>query len=588
MTLFKEPIALEIVKNALSTIAEEMGVTVVRSAYSTAVKEGGDATSAIFDGQGRLIAQSTGAPLMHLSSLRPSLQELLKDFPPSEMADGDIYIFNDPYRGGIHANDMMLFKPVFHDGRLAFFTTALIHVADVGGMSAGGLPANATETFHEGLLLPPVKLEESGRPYGSVLAIVAANSRTPEKVLGDIRAMVAAVNIGARRLVALAERHGLDKLLSYTNDMMDYSEQRIRQEIQSFPHGVCEGAFVIDDDGVDEGRDFRVQVAITIADSSLIADFTGTDQQARGPINASVSQSMSGVLYALRCFIDPTIPMNEGCYRPLRVVLPEGTLVNPNPPAACNARMATVMAIIEAMLQAFSRHYPEAAVAASSNVQVYTMNGVDRSTGKVWTFMDSQFGGVGARSTKDGLDITPPLIFSGGSVAHTVEALEMEYPVRFRSYRLRQDSGGPGLWRGGLGIQRDVQILEDGQLTARVTDRCRRPPPGIFGGQPGKGGRWVVNQGTPQEIELPPKVTGYPLRAGDTVTMLTAAGGGFGPPMERDPRLVLRDVLERRVSIEAARSDYGVSITPATMTVDDDETRRLRARADVDGKESVT
>ncbi len=569
------PVTLEIVKNALAAAAEEMGVAVVRGAYSTLIKEGGDATSAIFDNEGRLVAQSRGAPLMHLSSLRPSLRELLVDFPRESMRDGDAYIFNDPYRGGIHSNDIMLFRPVFVDGKLTFFTTALVHVADVGGISAGGLPANATEMYHEGLILPPVKLYDAGKPNESLIKIIGANSRTPEKVLGDVYALLAAANVGAVRLAALVERYGREELLEACGDLMDYSERRMRLEIEKIPAGVCEGAFVIDDDGIDSEKSYTVRTTLRIEGSTLQADFSGTDAQSRGPINAAYSQSMSGVLFALRCFVDPTIPMNDGCYRPIEVNLPRGTLVNPNPPAACNSRMATVMAIVEAMVQAFSKHYPERAVAASSNVHVYTMNS-ERESGRVWTFMDAQYGGVGARSSSDGLDSTGPLIFGGNRGFHTIEAFEMEYPVRFERFEYWRDSGGAGRYRGGLGIRRDVRMLEDGQLTGRATDRCRFPPPGVFGGERGAGGGWVVNMGAEDEAVLAPKVTGYPLRAGDTVTMLTSGGGGVGPAWERYPGDVLDDVRDGRVSIAAARERYGVVIDEEAFEVDETATAALR------------
>ena len=333
-----DPIALEIVKNGLGTAAHEMGLSVVRSAYSTVVKEGGDATSAIFDGQGRLLAQSIGAPLMHLSSLRPSLAELLRDFPADEMQDGDVFASNDPYRGGIHSNDIMLFKPVFFDDRAAFFTAALLHVADIGGMAAGGLPANATEMYHEGLILPPVPRQCAGEPNRSVLDIIAANSRTPEKVLGDLRAMLAGVNVGAKRLGDLVRRYGTRELLALSAELLDYSERRTRQDIGKLPDGRQRGAFVIDDDGIEPDKEHRVEVEVEICGDEIRADFSGTAPQARGPINAAYSQSMSGVLYAVRCFLDPEIPVNEGCYRPLHVNFPPGTLVNPHPPAACNAR----------------------------------------------------------------------------------------------------------------------------------------------------------------------------------------------------------------------------------------------------------
>ena len=569
------PVTLEIIKNALGAAAEEMGVAVVRGAYSTLIKEGGDATSAVFDSEGRLVAQSRGAPLMHLSSLRPSLLELFVDFPRDSMQDGDVYIFNDPYRGGIHSNDIMLFRPVFLDGKLTFFTTALVHVADVGGMSAGGLPANATEMYHEGLILPPVKLHDAGKPDEGVIKIIGANSRTPEKVLGDIYALLAAANVGAVRLAALAERYGREDLLHACGDLMDYSERRMRLEIEKIPAGVCEGSFVIDDDGIDPEKSYTVRTTLRIEGSTLQADFSGTDAQSKGPINAAYSQSMSGVLFALRCFVDPTIPMNDGCYRPIEVNLPRGTLVNPNPPAACNSRMATVMAIVEAMVQAFSKHYPERAVAASSNVHVYTMNG-ERKPRRVWTFMDAQHGGVGARSSSDGLDATGPLIFGGSRGFHTIEAFEMEYPVRFERFEYWRDSGGAGRYRGGLGIRREVRLLEDGQLTGRATDRCRFPPPGVFGGEAGAGGGWVVNMDAEDEAVLAPKVTGYLLRAGDSVTMLTSGGGGVGPPWEREARDVVDDVRDGRVSVEAARERYGVVIAASTFEIDETATAELR------------
>ena len=572
-----DPIALEVVKNALATIAEEMGLTTVRSAYSSVVKEGGDSTAAVFDHRGQFIAQSMGAPLMHLSSLRPSLRSLLDDFPPASMADGDVYASNDPYRGGIHSNDVMVFRPVFIDGTLAFFTCALLHVADLGGMAAGGLPANATDMFQEGLVLPPVPLAVAGEPNQPILDVIAANSRTPEKVLGDIRAMIAATNLGADRLADLAARYGLDRLHELTDELLDYTERRTRAGIEGLADGTYTGSFIIDDDGVNPDADHEVHVTLTIGGSTVTADFEGTSPQAPGPINAAVSQTTSGVLFAIRCMLAPDIPVNDGAFRPLELRLPRGTLVNPNPPAALNARMATVMAVVEAMLGAFSRLDPARAVAASCNVHVYIMNGIG-ADGRPWAFMDPQFGGSGARSDRDGVDVTGPLVFGSGGGFHTVEAYEQEHPVRFERFELWTDSGGPGRWRGGSGSRRDIRILTDGLFTGRATDRCRRPPPGIYGGSPGAGGGWVLNQGTPEEEPLPAKVTSHPLRAGDVITMLTSAGGGFGDPFERDPELVAADVRDSRVSPEAARRDYGVVIDPTTGAVDTAATAELRAK----------
>lgn len=572
-----DPIRLEIVKNALATAAEEMGLTVVRSAYSSVVKEGGDATSAIFDGAGQLVAQSVGAPLMHLASLRPSLRAIIEDFPVDAMVDGDVFASNDPYRGGIHSNDIMVFRPVFIEGAPAFFTCALLHVADVGGMAAGGLPATATEMFHEGLVLPPVALYRGGEPNKGILDVIASNSRTPDKVMGDIRAMVAGTSVGARRVVELIDRYGLDELLDLVTALLDYTERRTRHDLAQIPAGTYTGRFVVDDDGIEPERDHPVEVAVTIADGTLHADFTGTAPQARGPINASMSQSLSGVLYAARCLVSPDIPVNEGSFRPLDVELPPGTLVNPARPAACNARMATVMAIVEAMLEAFSGIDVTKSVAGSCNAHVYIMNGVDSESGKPWAFLDPQFGGNGARYDRDGIDAAGPLILGGSGALHAVEAYEIEHPVRFHEFSLWADSGGPGRWRGGLGTRRRVEILTDGEFHGRATDRCRIPPPGRDGGSPGAPGGWIVNEHQPDERRLPPKITNHALDAGEIVTELTSAGGGFGDPFARDPELVAADIRDGRVSLEAADADYGVVVS-ADGKVDVAATSRRRGR----------
>jgi N-methylhydantoinase B len=320
-------------------------------------------------------------------------------------------------------------------------------------------------------------------------------------------------------------------------------------------------------------------VRVTIDGDRIIADFTGTDAQARGPINAAVSQSMSGVLFAVRCLVSADIPINDGVFAPIEVVLPEGTLVNPRPPAACNSRMATVMAIIEAMLRACSTIVPQAAVASSCNAHVYIMSGVDRVSQRVWAFMDPQFGGGGARSDRDGVDVVGPLIFATGGAMHCVEAYEMEYPVRFERFELWKDSAGPGRWRGGFGTRRDIRILQDGVFTGRATDRTRIPPPGLAGGESGRGGGWVVNLDSAGERVLPAKVTSEVLLGGDVVTMFTSAGGGYGPPNEREPMRVLADVIDGHLTVTAAREHYLVVIDPDTLVVLDEPTAALRAEA---------
>jgi N-methylhydantoinase B len=582
-----DAITMEIVRSALNNISAEMGTAVVRGGYSTSIKEGGDASNAIFDAAGRLVAQSDSTPLLHLCSLRPSLGEVIKDFPLETMQDGDVYLTNDPFRGGIHSNDILLFKPVFHDGRPAFFTGTLIHVADVGGMSAGGLPANATEIYHEGLILPPMRFQEAGAPNRTLVAVLTANSRTPDKLMGDLEALLGGVNVGAARLGTLIAKYGLDRLNRIIDSLIDYAERRTRQEISNLRPGTYEGSFAIDDDGVEvRPGGFVVRVKVTIEDSKFTVDFTGTDRQARGAINAAVSQTMSGVLFALRCLIDPTIPLNDGCYAPLEMVLPPGTLVNPNMPAAVNSRIATIGAITDAILEAMSGVYPEKAVAATCSVHVSTPTGIDPKTGRPWIFISAINGGGGARSGKDGIDCSGgPLIISGfGGAGTPTETLEMEYPILVERVEMWRDSGGAGKWRGGVGSRRDVKMLVDGMLTARIADRSIFPPRGIHGGSPGIGGNWVINRGTPGETILPPKVTNHPFKAGDVLTMAGSGGGGVGNPFERDEAEVLNDLQEHKVSIASAKEQYGVAIhtdpsDEAVATIDADETRRLRQAA---------
>ena len=572
-----DPVLLEIIKNALATIAEEIGIVAVRSAYSTAVKESADASAAVCASDGQVIAQSLGAPLMHLSSLRWSPRELIKDFPLETMKDGDVFLFNDQFRGGIHSNDIMVFKPVFSGGKPRFLTSALIHVADLGGLSAGGLPATATEYFHEGLMLPPVKLYDGGALNQDLARIISANSRTPEKVMGDIRSMVGGTNVGAKRLLELIDKYGLAELEELVGELIDYTERLTRSEIAKIPPGTYHGSYEIEEDGIVPDKTYTVRVAVTVKGSDCHFDFTGTDPQARGAINAAFSQSISGVMFALRCFLEPSIPMNEGCFRPLTFTLPLGTMVNPRPPAACNARMATVQAAIDAVFQALSQAVASKAVAASGNVHVYTMNGSDRATGKIWSYMDAAMGSVGGRSIKDGLDGQPISLF-GGNDRPSMEAYEIEYPVIFNRFRLWPDSGGPGKWRGGMGLHREVTVLQDAEITVRAADRCRIPPLGIMGGKQGKGGGWVINLGTANQVDLPSKKTNQPLYAGDTLSMFVSGGGGFGDPRERDPERVARDVEQGMVSIEAAARDYAVIVDPITFKVNAETTAKLREK----------
>jgi N-methylhydantoinase B len=548
-------ISTEVIRGALLVAAEEASVVVVRAAHSTFIQEGADACAAILDVRAQLVALSTATSLMHAASLRCSLPSLLDDIPLASMRPGDVYAMNDPYRGGIHANDICVFRPVFEDGRVRYFAGTLIHVADVGGVSAGGLAALATDTFSEGLLLPPVYLYREGEPARDVLRIIAGNSRTPEKAIGDVHALVAGANVVGRRVEELLGRYGAEMLTRFTDEWIDASERRMRDELRALPDGTYRGHFTIEGDGYQPGKRFEVQAAVTLDDGTVTIDFTGTSEQSGGAINASYSQTMSGVIYAVRCLVDPSIPMNEGCFRAVQTVLPPGTLVNPDPPAACGGRIISVTAAIEAVLSAMSEARPDHRVAPSALIHVYSLTGIG-DDGRPWVNLFYDFGGVGARSGLDGPDATGCYYLGGRSVIPQIEPLEAQYPFVIRRSRLVPDSGGPGQWRGGLGTEIVVELQRDAELTVRG-DRIELPPPGAHGGRPGASGMYAVERASGTIEVLPTKEVGVRLSPGDRFVMRTSGGGGLGPPEQRARELVLADVATGRVTPEGAARDYG-------------------------------
>ena len=564
----------EIIHNALRGIADEAGLFSARSAYSPFVNTSPQIAAGLFDAKARPIAQTDSA-LIHVSAVQRMLPEVLSDIPPETLAPGDALIINDHYRGGIHPTDVAVFTPIFYKGKLAFFHGAMMIVSDLGGMSNGGLPANATEIFHEGLVIPPVKLYKEGVPNAEIHRMIASNSRTPARVLGDIRALVVGGNMAAPRLVELCDKYGYDQVVEIIDELLDYTERLTRQGIERIPDGVYTGSYIIEDDGIEAGKHFKVQVTVIVNGSNIKLDFTGTDAQARGPINSSYSQSLSGVVVALRFFLDPDIPLNEGFYRPIEVVFPHGTLVNPKYPAAANARFAVVQSIMDSINEALSAARPDKQMAPSGCPHVFTVTGIDPQTNQFWSMLDVHMGVLGARAGKDGIDGLPPLLNATPGYLRNAEHYEWEYPVLYDYFAFRPDTAGAGKWRGSAGMVKHVTFNSDADLTVRAVDRCHLPPRGVAGGQPGGAGGWVLNEGRPDERRLPMKQTNLRIRKGDTLTMYVSGGGGYGDPFSRDPELVGRDVRKGVVSVEGAARDYGVAVD-ASGRVDLAATRKLR------------
>jgi N-methylhydantoinase B len=551
-----DAVTAEIIRNALTVSAEEASVIVVRSSHSTWIQEGADAAAAILAADGRLVAQSAATSLMHAASLRCGLQSLLDDIPASSMLPGDVYALNDPYRGGIHANDIMVFRPVFAEGDAAYVAGTVIHVADVGGSNAGGLASLATDTFAEGLLLPPVRLYQAGERQDDVFALIARNSRLPDKTLGDVGALIAGTTTVARRLEALIDRYGGEILDHHVARYLDYCERRVRAELAHLPPGTFDGRFVIDTDGIDPDRDFVVEAAVEVGDGAIRIDFTGTSPQAQGPINASRSQALSGVVYAVRSLIDPTIPMNEGSFAPVDLVLPSGSLLNPEPPAACGGRIVCVTAAVDAILDALGGVLPDRAVAPSSLIQVFALAGTRSDDGRGWVHMSYEFGGIGARAGSDGPNATGCYFLGGRSVIPQIEPVEAAHPVLVDAVRLIPDSGGAGRQRGGLGVEMRIRLLDEADVTVRG-DRIVMPPPGAAGGLAGGAGGFRIERVNGTVESLAPRQSHVPIGAGDVFVMRTSGGGGLGPPNERAWDLVAADLRDGLLSRDAAEEVYG-------------------------------
>ncbi len=436
----EDTITAEVVRNALAVAVEEASIIVVRSSHSAWIQEGADAAAALLDREGGLVAQSAATSLLHGASLRCSLQALLEDISLEEMRPGDVLALNDPYRGGIHANDILVFRPIFVAGRPKWFSGTVIHVADLGGVAAGGLAALATDTYAEGVLIPPVWLYRQGEPVRDLFRLIERNSRAPEKVIGDVKALVAGVNVLAVRVDELVARYGATELDRQIRAYIAYAERRMREDLRALPAGTFHGEFTIDTDGIDPERSYAVVVAVTVADGQVTVDFTGTAEQSGGAINSSYSQTLSGIVYAVRCFVDPSIPMNEGCFAVITSVLPEGAIVNPRAPAACGGRVVTVAAVVDAIVRALSAATPERAVASSGLIHVYALSGA-RPDGQPWLTLGYEFGGIGGRSGSDGPDATGAFFFGGRSVIPQLEPLEAQLPYVAEWCRLVPDSG---------------------------------------------------------------------------------------------------------------------------------------------------
>ena len=572
-----DPITLEVIKNRLDNLADEAQMALLRTAYSTSVKEGSDASSAIFDGQGETLAQAhLAGGAVHLGALAVIVKRLLEYFPAETLLEGDILCTNDPYSGAHHLPDLIVVAPVLAEGKTVALTATMCHHLDVGGKVPGSTPTDSTDIFQEGLRIPPMKLYEAGKPNDVLFGLIQANVRTPEVVMGDIRAQLAACLTAKRRLLELFEEYGTETVLAYTQELLDRAEAATRAKIAEIPDGTYSFEDYLDNDGIDLDRRVRIRVAVIKQGTDLLVDFTGTDDQVRGPINGVPSVAMAAIYYVVRAITDPTIPNNGGCYRVVRAKLPENSLVNPRFPAPVAFRAITLRRIVDTLIGAMAQAVPDKIHAASNGHPLHMMvGGTDPGTGKSWVTAELGTGGMGARPTKDGVDSVTTDTSNSANVP--TEAMELSNPLRILKFNLRCDSGGAGEFRGGLGFEKVYEILQGPVTVTHRGERHYLPPWGLFGGRPGARSRSVIVRHDGQEEVIPAKGV-FTLETGERLLLWTSGGGGYGDPLKRPARAVLDDVLDRKIYLEAAARDYGVVIDPETLEVNDAETEALRER----------
>ncbi|HWB48502.1 MAG TPA: hydantoinase B/oxoprolinase family protein [Stellaceae bacterium] len=538
-----DPIAVDVTRYKLDGIANEMQATLLKSSFSPIVKEGLDASASLFALDGTTLAQSCSIPI-HLATLIPAVAAIIAAFPIDRMRDGDTYVLNDPYCGGTHLPDIAVVQPIVHRGRPIALAAAMTHHQDVGGMSAGSVPTNATEIYQEGLRIPPLKLREAGVYNDTLVALLRRNVRIPDTVMGDLNAQIAACTIGARRFAELAERFGDNRLAAICAELLARSERLTRAALARIPPGTYHYVDYLDNDGIELDKPIRIEVAATVGNGAIEFDFTGTSAQVKGPLNCVPSGSLAAACWAVRALTDPDIPTNGGCFRPIGLRLPPGTIVNPQEPAPVNARTSTIKRIAGCMVGALAPAMPGKAPAASAGELLVLAFGGKRD-GRNYVVGELIAGGSGAGRGQDGVDAIET--DATNCMNLPAEALEMEAPIRLRRIALRPDSGGAGEWRGGLGLIRDYEVLEGDVSFSHRGERHFSAAAGLHGGREGARARSVIHRAAGGEEVIPSKIATV-LHPGDRVVVETAGGGGYGDPARRAAESAAADAANGKVS----------------------------------------
>lgn len=537
-----DPITTEVVSRHVLAAAAEMGIVLMRTAFSPNIKERNDCSTAVFNARGDVVAQAEHIAI-HLGSMIGAIENITARFEPAEIGLGDMFVANDPYNGGgSHLPDLNVVAPVFHDGRIVAYVANIAHHADVGGMVPGSEAAVCETIFQEGLRLPPVRLVRDGAVNRDVLDIILLNSRTPDERRGDLNAQIAANHVGVRSMQQLIERYGLDVFERALDAYLDFSARRMEAAVAALPEGVFKAEDFIS--SANENAESRLSCTLTIAGGRMSFDFTGTDPQLNEARNIPHQALLATVYTVAKALLDPDAPANGGAFRVIDITAPPGCIVQPTSPAPVGARSLSCGVLSDVVLAALSQALPDKGMARCGPHGLLLLSGVDPRNGKYFVNYETVSGGLGALPNRDGLDAVRTI--TSGSANLPVEALEHDFPVRVERYALRDGSGGEGRHRGGRGVLRDYRILGESMTVSLTGERQRVAARGVAGGGDGALGEFVINPGKPDEKTLGAAVKEAPLPKGSVLRVGTPGGAGWGKPSDRDPTLVDKDIREER------------------------------------------
>jgi N-methylhydantoinase B len=547
-----DPITVELLRNRIASLMEEMDYHFYRSGYSTIVRESRDFSCVIVDPNGRLLV----APWMFFHSpVYFHLVQRIKDiYGVDDLADGDVFVTNHPYEGNMpHASDMGFIAPIFHDGTLVAFAATIAHKADIGGTVPGSTYGSATELYHEGLMLPPIRIHRAGKPIDDVMRLISANTRAPYVVLGDISGQIGVTRIGRKHMQEMCARFGVDTVLESMDAMIAASGEEFTAALKNIPDGIAEATGYLDHDGVDETTKVKLNVKITIKSGKLHFDFTGCDPQTQGPVNLRIAMVEACVYYCLIGLIDPNLRYSDGIRDLVTFEFMPRSVVSAEPPRPCSSYMKCCLKLCDVILEAMDPLLPGRAIAHSGgsggSIIVAWKGDTKPKRGNQYEIFGSAYGAGEGADGASGASVMLANLF-----AAPVEIIESEFPCRIREYSLNTDSGGAGEFRGGLNFVREYEMLESAEIVYRA-DRSIELPAGIQGGLPGGPSRFVVNPGTPNEQQMPSSAR-MTLPAGTTFRVNGPGGGGYGDPNKRDPDALANDIAEGYVSKEAADKYY--------------------------------